>query len=139
MGCEMGLDCGGQTGITEETRAQGAHLSQVRQGILIDGSGESDLQHQGLQSSCGVPEGVHGAESDGDGGAASSTSGSVGNLILTRKPGETVRIVLQDGSHIDVTFVEFRSGKARIAFAGPKSTKVYRKEIWSKLMKGAKS
>lgn len=47
-------------------------------------------------------------------------------LVLTRRPGETIRI----GDHISVRVIEIQKGQVRIAIEAPREIAVHREEIY---------
>ncbi|MBI4715534.1 MAG: carbon storage regulator CsrA, partial [Nitrospirae bacterium] len=51
-------------------------------------------------------------------------------LILTRKLGESVNI----GDRIKVTILEVHGNQVRIGIEAPKEMKVYREEVYAKIM-----
>ena len=51
-------------------------------------------------------------------------------LILTRKLGESINI----GDQIKVTIYEINNNHVRIGIEAPKETKIYREEIYDKIM-----
>lgn len=50
-------------------------------------------------------------------------------LILTRRPGERLRIVTDAGEHIWVTILGGRGNQIRVGIDAPKTVKVMRDEI----------
>lgn len=50
-------------------------------------------------------------------------------LVLSRKPRESVTLVLLDGRMIQVTIVEVCKGKARLGFTAPTDVKIMRNEL----------
>lgn len=51
-------------------------------------------------------------------------------LILTRKLGESIKI----GDQIKVTILEIHGNQVRIGIEAPKDTKVFREEVYAKIM-----
>ncbi len=51
-------------------------------------------------------------------------------LILTRKLGESINI----GDQIKVTILEIHGNQVRIGIEAPKHTKIYREEVYDKIM-----
>jgi carbon storage regulator len=51
-------------------------------------------------------------------------------LILTRKLGESIHI----GDQIKVTLLEIHGNQVRIGIDAPKDTKIYREEVYDKIM-----
>ena len=50
-------------------------------------------------------------------------------LILTRRPGETIRI----GDDVEVTVLEVKGNQVRIGITAPKDVAVHREEIYNKI------
>ena len=50
-------------------------------------------------------------------------------LILTRRPGETIRI----GDDIEVTILEKRGHQIRVGVTSPRSLPVHRSELWERI------
>lgn len=53
----------------------------------------------------------------------------IGNLILHRKQGESIRI----GDNIVVKIIEIRHGQVRVGVEAPRDMPVHRGEIWLKV------
>ena len=51
-------------------------------------------------------------------------------LILTRKLGESIKI----GDQIKVTILEIHGNQVRIGIEAPKDTKIFREEVYAKIM-----
>jgi carbon storage regulator len=51
-------------------------------------------------------------------------------LILTRKLGESINI----GDQIRVTIIEIHGNQVRIGIEAPRETKIYREEVYSKII-----
>lgn len=49
----------------------------------------------------------------------------VGNLVLTRKPGESILI----GEFVEVIFEECRTGRTKVSIRAPKNVRVIRSEL----------
>lgn len=52
-------------------------------------------------------------------------------LVLSRKPGESVRI----GDDIEVTIIEVRGDTVRIGFEAPRSVAIFRQELLAEVAK----
>ena len=50
-------------------------------------------------------------------------------LILTRRPGETIRI----GDDIEVTILEKQGHQIRVGVTAPRSLPVHRSEVWERI------
>ena len=50
-------------------------------------------------------------------------------LILTRRPGETIRI----GDDIEITILEKRGHQIRVGVTAPRSLPVHRSEVWERI------
>lgn len=53
-------------------------------------------------------------------------------LILTRKPGELVKI----GDDISVVVISTTNGQVRLGFEAPATTQIHREEIYKRIKKG---
>jgi len=53
----------------------------------------------------------------------------MGNLVLTRKLGETIRV----GDRVKITVLEVRSGQVKLGIDAPPEVKVHREEIWQRI------
>lgn len=54
-------------------------------------------------------------------------------LILTRRPGETIRI----GDDIEVTVLGVKGNQVRLGVAAPRDTEVHREEIYQRIREEA--
>jgi carbon storage regulator CsrA len=52
-----------------------------------------------------------------------------GWLCLSRKPGETVTLVLPDGREATVRVIELRPDKVRLGFSAPADVVIFREEL----------
>ncbi len=52
-------------------------------------------------------------------------------LVLTRKPGEALRI----GEDITVTVVDVREGQVRLGIEAPQGIRIYRQEVYERILK----
>ena len=50
-------------------------------------------------------------------------------LVLSRKPGERVRI----GEEIEVTVLEIRGNQVKLGFSGPSEVPIHREEIYQRM------
>jgi carbon storage regulator CsrA len=55
-----------------------------------------------------------------------------GWLCLSRKPGETVTLVLPDGREATVRVIELRPDKVRLGFEAPPDVVIFREELREK-------
>ena len=54
-------------------------------------------------------------------------------LVLTRKQGESVILVLPDGQHILLKIFEWNYNEARLGFEAPVDVDIWREEIWQRI------
>ena len=47
-------------------------------------------------------------------------------LILGRRPNESIQI----GTDIEITIIDFQAGMVRLGIEAPRSTRIWRKEVW---------
>lgn len=53
----------------------------------------------------------------------------MGNLVLTRKLGQKIRV----GDDVEVTILEVRSGQVKVGIKAPPEVKVHREEIYQRI------
>jgi len=56
-------------------------------------------------------------------------------LILTRRPGESVIITLEDGTEINIVTLEVNGNQVRTGYIAPLNVKVNRQEIHDRIKK----
>lgn len=57
-----------------------------------------------------------------------------GSLILSRRIGESIKIVLKDGSLLSIKNVGIKGGQCKLLISAPSSVIIHREEIFNKIL-----